>query len=551
MPWRGPEFEGEFPSLGWQVIQYLEAHLKVPAGPLYGQPIGLTDDQVRFFVRFYALTPTGRFVFRRGYREGPKGKGKSPEGAMFGIGEFDGPVVFDGWDSSGEPVGRPRDYPWVQIAACSEEQDHNVYGPLREMLAESRLSADNGGHIDLGKTRIEFKDGRPGKIEPVSASAGAREGQPITAAVLEETHLWFPSQGGVKLAAVLRRNAGKTGGRTCEFTNAPALGEGSVAEATTEAAETGAAGLLYDSSKGLLVEDPKNPKNKTKVLRSLRKAYDDGAGQPVAWVDVERQYEEVLDPDVTEADVIRFYFNLARKAENRAFDPKRFDALAEPNTSTRAWAGGGYTEANLSPSGIGENVPVVLCFDGARTRDCAVFTAWTLGDDDTPPKHHHVASWERPARADADYEHPRGEIRAVAREFVAAHNVVLFAYDSSFHEIQSLYDEWIEQHGEAEDGLMLGFPTATGKRMDPAIRAIVEDTRQGNYRHDGHPVVTAHVHAAVKGKNRGGWMILEKEKDSMKIDAAVTMTFGHSLLPLARELAGKQQGSASVVFAFT
>lgn len=550
MPWRGPEYEGEFPSLGWLVIQHLEAHLKVPAGPLYGRPIKLTDDQVRFFVRFFALTESGRFVFRRGYREGPKGKGKSPEGAMFGIAEFDGPVVFDGWDAAGNPVGRPRDYPWVQIAACSEEQDHNVYGPLREMLAESALNADNGGHVDLGKTRIEFKDGRPGKIEPVSASAGAREGQPITAAVLEETHLWFPSQGGVKLAAVLRRNAGKTGGRTCEFTNAPAIGEGSVAEATTAAAESGSAGLLYDSSPGVMVEDPKNPKNRAKVLRSLRKAYDDGAGRVVPWIDVERQYEEVLDPDVTEADVFRFYFNLARKAENRAFDPERFDALAEPNTSTRTWAGAGYAEADISPSGIAEDAPVVLAFDGARARDCAVFTAWTLGDDDTPPKHHHVASWTRPHRADADYQHPLGEIRAVAREFVAAHRVVLFAYDSSFHEMQSLYDDWVADHGRAPDGLMVDFPTATGKRMDPAIRSIREDMRLGLFRHDGHPLVTAHVHAAVDAKNRGGWLTLAKEKDSMKIDAAVIMTFGYSLLAEARELAASRS-DATVLFAFS
>ena len=530
MSWK-PRGDWDYPTLGEQVVAFLEAHLRVPAGPLYGQSIRFTADQLQFFCRLYELDDKGRFVYRRASRRGPKGKGKSPEGAMFCIAEFVGPVQFDGWDSKGQPVGRPRDYPWVQIAACSEEQDHNLYGPMREMLAESDLNADNGGVIDLGKTRVEFKDGRPGKIEPVSASSGAREGQPITAAALEETHLWFPSKGGDKLAAVLRRNVGKTNGRTCEFTNAPALGEGSVAEATLDAANKGQTGLLYDSSDGVPVEDPKDPENREKVLASMALAYDDGEGVPVAWVDLDRQYEETQDQDVTEADVFRFYLNIARKAENRAFDPAEFDALAEPGD-------------------IPTDEPLVLAFDGARTRDCAVFSAWTIGET---PKHFHVAHWSRPWNATAGYQHPRPEYKSTARDFIATHDVVLFAYDSSFHELDSLYDDWIDEFGEFDgksSGLMLEFPTASGQRMQKAILQILEDTREGLYRHDGHEVITAHVHATVLSKNRGGWAMFAKEKDSLKIDGAVTMTFGYDLIPLARQAAENRTGG-SVVFAFT
>lgn len=533
--WRGPQYDGDFPSLGYGLIAYWESTLKVPAGPLYGRPFRLTKDQRRFWVRFYGLTPDGKRVFRRGCRMGPKGKGKSPEGAIFCIGEFDGPVVFDGWDANGEPVGVRRDYPIVQVAAVSEEQDHNLYGPLREMLAESGLNADNGGHIDLGKTRVEFKDQRPGKIEPVSASHGAREGQQLTAAALEETGLWFPSKGGVKLAATLRRNASKTNGSTCEFTNPPALGEGSVAEATLEAAERGAAGLLLDHAKGSYVEDLKNPENRKAVMAMLAEAYDDGDGKPVQWVEIERLYNDLLDPDTTESDGYRFFGGLARKSENRAFDSKQFDALAVPPTSTRVWTTAGYHDATLGPSGIPEDEPCLLAFDGARTRDCAVFSAWTLGEI---PSHHHVASWSRPPSAAAGYQHPRGEYKAVAREFIGTHRVVMFAYDSSFHELDSLYDDWIDEFGVFDEGktggLMLGFPTATGQRMQKALLQVLEDTREGLYRHDGHPVITEHVHNAVATKNRGGWQVLDKEKDSLKIDGAVTLTFGHDLIPEAR-----------------
>lgn len=550
MPWRGPEHEGEFPSLGWGLIEFWEEFLNVPAGPLYGQPLRLTDDQVQFWVRFYRIDENGDRVYRRGVRRGSKGKGKSPEGAVYCIGEFCGPVAFDGWDADGNPKGKPRNYPWVQIVANSEEQDHNLYGPLREMLAESRLNADNGGAIDLGKTRIEFKDGRPGKIEPVSASHGSREGQPITAAALEETHLWLPSQGGHKLAATLRRNVGKTNGSTVEFTNAPALGEGSVAESTLEAADKGSPGLLYDSVEGTFVEDLKNPDNKARVVKAICEAYDDGTGKKtVPWVDVDRVYAEILDPDTTEAAAYRFYLNIARKAENRAFDPKKFDALAE-SFAGRDWTGLGYTDATIGKSGIAEGEPCLLAFDGARSRDCAVFTAWTLGEI---PTHHHVASWTRPYSADAGYQHPRGEYKAIVREFIDTHNCVLFAYDSSFHELDSMYDDWIDEHGEYDgksSGLMMEFPTASGQRMQKALLQILEDTREGLYRHDGHPVVTEHVHNAVAAKNRGGWLMLAKEKDSLKIDAAVTMTFGYDLIPEARAAAGRFS-EPDVMFAFT
>lgn len=524
-----PQTDGDFPTLGWEIVAFLEEHLRVPAGPLYGERIELTLDQTEFFTELYRLDEQGRFVYRRASRRGPKGKGKSPEGAMFCIAEFCGPVVFDGWGADGQPKGKPRNYPWVQIAAVSEDQDHNLYGPLREMLAESDLSADNGGVVDLGKTRIEFKGGAPGKIEPVTASDSAREGQPITAAALEETHLWVPSKGGHRMAKVLRRNVGKTNGRTVEFTNAPALGEHSVAELTEAAAENGTPGLLYSSAVGRFVDDPKSPENRDLMLAALADVYDDGTGAPVVWVDLERQYEECMDPDVPVTDVYRFYLNLTRKAENRAFDPKLFDPLAEPRDVTG---------------------PCVLMFDGARTRDCAVLTAWELRDDE-PPYHFHVASWERPARADTLYEHPRGEIRAAVRDFVDGHDCVLFAYDSSFHELNSLYDEWVDAYGEADPakgtGLMVAYSTASGQRMEKALLRIQEDTRAGLYRHDGHELVTRHVHNAVAAKNRGGWWMLAKESDNLKIDAAVTMTFGYDLLAMAHTAAEARDRSAGFV----
>lgn len=515
MPWRGPSYDGEFPSLGWGVVDWLESHFRVPAGELAGEPLRLTDDQVRFFVRFYALTPDGRRVYRRASRRGAKGRGKSPEGAMFLAAEFDGPCVSDGWDAAGEPVGVRRRNPLCWAAATAEEQTDNVYEVLRVMLADAELPG-----IDVGKTRIEFSDGRPGKIEQVTASASAREGAPTTAVVLDETHLWLPSRGGDKLARTIRRNVGKTRGTTLEVTNAPAIGERSVAESTLEAAEKGQRGLLYDSAEASWDDDldPKDPQNRGLVMRALAESYDGVAVTQGGWVDLDRQYEECLDFNTPREDILRFYFNLARKAANRAFDLRRFDELAIGRL-------------------VGPDEPCVLMFDGARTRDCAVLTAWTLGDGDILPHHFVVQIWERPHNPDADYEHPRGEIRGAVREFIGSHRCVLFAYDSSFHELSSMYDDWLDEYGAAADGGRVdGYPTASGKRMESAVLRIREDLRAGAFSHDGNAQVRAHVSNAVADRNRGGWLTLGKEKPSLKIDAAVTMTFGFDLLPAAREM---------------
>ena len=46
--WRGRAYVGEYPTLGYHVIDWIEANLVVPDGPLVGEPFRLTDEQQRF-----------------------------------------------------------------------------------------------------------------------------------------------------------------------------------------------------------------------------------------------------------------------------------------------------------------------------------------------------------------------------------------------------------------------------------------------------------------------------------------------------------------------
>src|SRR5689334_22529459 len=140
MPWRGPEYDGEFPSLGWQVHDWIVDHLSVPDGPFAGEPLEFTDEQLRLLVRFYGLDDRGKSLFRRASKRASQGWGKSPVLGAIALAELAGPTVFDGWDSDGEPVGRPPTTPWVQVAAVSEDQTDNTYAAAYSMISDSDLA---------------------------------------------------------------------------------------------------------------------------------------------------------------------------------------------------------------------------------------------------------------------------------------------------------------------------------------------------------------------------------------------------------------------------
>ena len=65
MPWRGPDYDGDFPSLGWQVVDWIEAHCVIPDGDHKGAPYILTDEMVEFLVHHYRIRETATAQRRR------------------------------------------------------------------------------------------------------------------------------------------------------------------------------------------------------------------------------------------------------------------------------------------------------------------------------------------------------------------------------------------------------------------------------------------------------------------------------------------------------
>lgn len=492
MPWRGPEYEGEFPSLGYTLLEQYAEYLRVPSGPMVGQPLVPTDEQARFIINFYRVDPeTEQFFYRRGYLRRPKGWGKSPILGAWAIGEFCMESVFGGWDANGEPIGKPHGSPWVQVAACSEDQTDNTYVALMEMLSESPAVDELG--LEVMHARVQIK-GRPGsRLEPVTASAGSREGQPVTAAVLDETHLWLPNNGGVKLAATIRRNVAKMDGRSVESTNAWVPGQQSVAEQTETAKGRGQKGLLLDVGPQVDLK-PEDLKDRVRSLKALELVYGDSE-----WVRLDRIYEDATDADTDVADALRFYWNMIVKGSEQAFDVKQWAKLANLTT-------------------IGAKELIVVGFDGARFRDSTGLIAthvegayqWKAG------------VWEEDGSQ--EWEVPVLEVEGVLESLFDTYDIWRFYGDPWYWETQINID-WPAKWGEK----IVAWDTRQPKKMAYALRSFVAAMRASELTHDGDSDYARHIANARRRdtqmfdtEGRRLWVI-QKEHDSSpnKIDLAM------------------------------
>jgi hypothetical protein len=307
MPWRGPDEPGEFPTLGYDVGEWIEQHLVVPDGYLKGQPFMLTDEMWRFLLHYYRLLPEAApwpaaeaFAVYGGQLRRSQKWGKDPFGAGILWAEALGPTRFDGWNAAGEPVGRPYPTPLIVCLGTSEEQTDNTWRPLVSMAQNGPLA--DLPDLDIGLTRCILPGG--GKIEPVTCSARARLGAPMTMATITESHL-FTLQGGYRrVAGAVKRNIAGMDGRWLELTNAWDPTEGSEAQAT---AQSGSSRVYVDTIEPRRVDVLADDEE---LYRELLRQYGDSARERGGWVNIKgRIIHEVRSTTHLEADRRRFFLN--------------------------------------------------------------------------------------------------------------------------------------------------------------------------------------------------------------------------------------------------
>ena len=405
LPWDHPSrLELLPPSLGPEVIRWGQRML---VHHLTGQPWRYTPGQKRFLILWYAVDEDLRLLWRRGVKRGAKGTGKDPFFAAWAVTELCGPVRPLDWHR-GRPVGSPHRLALVQIAANSEAQASDV---LR--VANAMCSADLRDEVglDTGITRTMTASGS--RLELLTSSEASSEGDPVTAIGLNESQHMLQSNGGLKVANVAQRNAGKSPkdfqARLLCFTNAHQQGAGSRAEIDYDAWQSQVSGrtrsrkldILYDSVEadpGLDISDP------DQLRVGIRQAYTDAH-----WRDEDRLVDEASDPATSVADLIRYYLNGLASAEDAWVDPGNFDACARAG---EVLADGTQVAVLLDCSKSGDATAMVA----SRIDDGHVFT---------------LGCWQRPHGHQGGWLAPVPEVDARAREVLSRYQVMWFGIDPS------------------------------------------------------------------------------------------------------------------------
>lgn len=361
-----------FPTLGWQVIDWIEAYLCHGPGDVQGDDIQIDDEIALFIAWAYRIWPkghqrAGRRLVHRAILSRPKGRAKSEIAGALDCAEALGPVRFAGWDAAGEPVGAPVRYPFVRIMATEEDQAGNTYDNVTFMLTEGE--AANEYAIDLGRTpetstRIYIKEPGGGEIVPSSSGDASKDGGKESKATADETHLYILK----KHRGMYRTVARNTGKRReaepwmLDTTTAFAPGERSIAEVAAEKyahmpVEEAVVkhGVLYDHRQG---PEPKRFGDDRSLIKAMREAY----GPAADWMDFPRIVNIIRDAEDPEEEAYRYYLNRPRAAASHWLVPTEIKAV-------------------IGEVGWKPNDPITLGFDGSENDDHTALKACNEAGD--------------------------------------------------------------------------------------------------------------------------------------------------------------------------
>jgi hypothetical protein len=309
----------DFPTLGWEVIDWIETYTCCGPGDVQGDPFVIDDEEALFLLHAYRLWPKGhplegRRLVHRGIYSRPKGRRKSMLAGGLVLAEALGPVRFDGWNANGDPVGRPVTYPFIRCLATEEEQTGNTYDNVIYMGQEGRVAEEYD--LDVGLTRTFIREPGGGEIIPSTAGAASKDGGKETFAVADETHLYV--QGETRsMYRTVARNTGKRKAAEpwmLDTTTAWEPGERSIAELAAdryqrlplEEAVT-KKGVLYDHAQG---DEPKRFGDDRSLIKAMRVGY----GPAASWMDFDRIVKIIRDAEDPEGEAYRYFLNRPRAA---------------------------------------------------------------------------------------------------------------------------------------------------------------------------------------------------------------------------------------------
>lgn len=531
----------DFPTLGFLAADWIEAHCVVPDGFDLGRPFVLDGWQlwcavnhyrVRRGIEFDAARPlqATAFHYRRSQVVGPQKTGKGPWSAAVTTFEAVGPCLFGGWAVGGEvyrceddgcgcgfefvyepgdPLGMQRPTALIQLLATSEDQVDNVYRPLQAMIRRGPLA-------ERMLVREEFiRLPEDGRIDPVTAAANSKLGNPINFAVFDESGLYTARNKLMKVAQTMRRGLAGMGGRSIETTNPWDPMDNSVAQQTFESRQEDIFRFYRKPPADLSY---KNKRERHKIHQFV---YE---GSP--WVDlaaIEAEAAELLETDPTQAE--RFFGNRLVQGLGSYMPEALWDATKD-------------ADRTVLP---GERV--ALGFDGSRSGDWTALRAETADGFRFTPTY---GPDGRPTFWNPDEwggRIPRGEVSAAVAEMFDRYDVARMYVDPRHWETQA--DAWALEFG---DDVVVTWPTNQIPRMFDALVRFLEDTAEKVTRHDGDSTMKLHALAARKVAKPGDKYILGKPAETQKIDLLMADVLAHEAAADQRAAGWERQDNRVIVF---
>lgn len=510
----------EFPTLGYDVIDWISENLAQPDAGTDPRPFVLYPEQEDFLINFYRLDPvTGRRKFRRGVLSRPRGWGKSPFAAALMAVEGLGPVVFDGWDAYGQPVGKPWAEirtPLIQVAATSETQSRNTFSALQEMMEGPVV--DNYRGVEILGDRINLPSGR---LEMVTTSARTIKGARSDFVVCDQTEEWVSSNGGSRLHQVIDANAAKRGGAYLETPNAFIPGEESVAEksanywAMIQEGKAVADGLYYDHREA---PGDTDVTDRESLTIGLRIAYGDASQHADGCV----IHEPACPPGHADLEPrIQSFWDLTKDVQ-----VARSDYLNQVVAASDSWLSRPELTSVVDVEKIvGSDDPIVVGFDGSRGRAKGVSDATALIGCRVSDGHLFVLDvWEQP-RSATDWHVPVTDVDARVREVFDQYTVVGFYADPNGWTSQ--ISEWEARHGRhltvkaRREAPMTYWPKGKDANVPRLLEELHDAVVNGDCSLDGSTVLIRHMLNARRRRTRSGYLLYKSYPDSPdKIDAA-------------------------------
>lgn len=481
-----------FPTLGPQVVEFIEANFTYGPGPLKGEPYKVREEFKYLIYRAYEHYPegyvmdfgegitqdmSGRRRFQQVNISLPKGSAKTELMAIISLTELhpDAPVRFNGYDKNalgGLAPGRSIVSPFIPLLAPTKDQLNDLaYGAVMVIAQESD---EDAMIFDVTKERIMVVGEAASKIVPVASQGNRLDGLKPTFQGIDEPHRLFEDRHRDAYRTMVnnlpKRKFDDPWQLTCTTAGDPS--EPSIARDHYRLGVRMYEGLVEEPNTFFYHRGTSDENAKFDTMGERMRALREASGEEASQFRDLRAVAAMWDDEGNDkAYLERVWCNRWVQSSANAFDTDAFRALGDE---------GLY----ISPGAT-----VTLGFDGAVTDDSTglVVTEVATGVQNL------IGLWEKPRQGGEGWTVPVAEVNAMVEYCFETFDVFSFYYDPPYwQEAGAMWDE-------KYPGRVIEWPTRNLNKIYYATRAYQEAIANGELAHNGDGDFVRHI--ANAGRN--------------------------------------------------